>query len=152
MRIPFMTNAPVSDDTLLDNAIEARENAYAPYSNFKVGAALLTRDGAVYTGCNIENQAYPSGMCAERVAVGKALVAGERWADFVTIAVVGTADEPCTPCGMCRQLLGEIYSKAARVPDRPTPDLRVIMIGAPDNRDVKLVKSLKELLPYGFEL
>jgi hypothetical protein len=53
---------------------------------------------------------------------------------------------------MCRQLLGEIYSKAARVPDRPTPDLRVIMIGAPENRDVKLVKSLKELLPYGFEL
>ena len=147
-----MTDATLSDDALLEKAIEAREHAYAPYSNFKVGAALLTRDGEVYTGCNIENQAYPSGMCAERVAVGKALVAGQRWADFIAIAVVGTAEEPCTPCGMCRQLLGEIYSKAARVRDRQPADLRVIMIGAPENRDVKLVKTLKELLPYGFEL
>ena len=147
-----MTDATLSDDALLEKAIEAREHAYAPYSNFKVGAALLTRDGEVYTGCNIENQAYPSGMCAERIAVGKALVAGQRWADFIAIAVVGTAEEPCTPCGMCRQLLGEIYSKAARVPDRQPADLRVIMIGAPENRGVMLVKTLKELLPYGFEL
>lgn len=147
-----MIDATLSDDALLEKAIEAREHAYAPYSNFKVGAALLTRDGEVYTGCNIENQAYPSGMCAERVAVGKALVAGQRWADFIAIAVVGTAEEPCTPCGMCRQLLGEIYSKAARVPDRQPADLRVIMIGAPENRGVMLVKPLKELLPYGFEL
>jgi cytidine deaminase len=147
-----MTNAAPSDDDLLTRAIEAREHAYAPYSNFKVGAALLTRDGSVYTGCNIENQAYPSGLCAERVAVGKAIVSGQRWADFIAIAVVGTADEPCTPCGNCRQLLGEMYSKAARLPDQQPGDLRVIMIGAPENRDVKLVKTLKELLPYGFEL
>jgi cytidine deaminase len=142
----------VNDDALLTHAIEAREHAYAPYSNFKVGAALLTRDGHIYTGCNIENQAYPSGLCAERVAVGKALVSGERWADFIAIAVVGTADEPCTPCGNCRQLLGEIYARAARVPDQQPGDLRVIMIGSPENRHVKLVKTLKELLPYGFEL
>ena len=149
-----MTNAPqgVNDDALLTHAIEAREHAYAPYSNFKVGAALLTRDGQVYTGCNIENQAYPSGLCAERVAVGKALVSGQRWADFVAIAVVGTADEPCTPCGNCRPLLGEIYAHAARVPGQQPGELRVIVIGSPESRDVKLVKTLKELLPYGFEL
>ena len=148
-----MTNAPqgVNDDALLTHAIEAREHAYAPYSNFKVGAALLTRDGHIYTGCNIENQAFPSGLCAEPVAVGKALASGERWADFVAIAVVGTSDEPCTPCGKCRQLLSEIYARAARVPDQQPGDLRVIMIGSPENRHVKLVKTLKELLPFGFE-
>ena len=137
---------------LIAEAARAREKALARHSGFKVGAALRTRTGEIYTGCNIENQAYPSGLCAERVAVGKALVSGERWADFVAIAVVGTADEPCTPCGNCRQLLGEIYAKAARLPDQQPVDLRVIMIGSPENRHIKLIKTLKELLPYGFEL
>jgi cytidine deaminase len=141
-----------SDDALLTHAIQAREHAYAPYSSFKVGAALLTRDGQIYPGCNIESQAYPSGLCAERVAIGNALVAGQHWSDFVAIAVVGTSDEPCTPCGMCRQLLSELYAKAARHPGQQSPDLRVIMIGAPENRHVKLVKNLSELLPFAFEL
>jgi cytidine deaminase len=140
------------DDTLLTEAIAAREHAYAPYSNYKVGAALLTRNGNIYTGCNIENQAYPSGMCAERVAVGKAISDGRQWADFVALAVVGTGASPCRPCGMCRQLLSEMHARAARQPDREAGDLRVIMIDSPDTRDVRFVKTLSELLPYWFEL
>ncbi len=142
----------MADDVLLTEAIAAREHAYAPYSNYKVGAALLTRDGKIYTGCNVENQAYPSGMCAERVAVGKAISDGQAWADFMAIAVVGTGDAPCRPCGMCRQLLSEMYAQEARLDDRKAGELRVIMINSPERWDKRLVKTLRELLPYGFEL
>jgi cytidine deaminase len=141
-----------TDDTLLTEAIAAREHAYAPYSRYKVGAALLTRDGKIYRGCNVENQAYPSGICAERVAVGKAISDGRRWADFVALAVVGTGDSPCRPCGMCRQLLSEMYARAAQQEGQEAGDLRVIMINSPETRDDRLVRTLKELLPYWFEL
>ena len=147
-----MIDATVDDDLLLTEAIAAREHAYAPYSNYKVGAALLMRDGRIYGGCNIENQAYPSGMCAERVAVGKAISDGHDWADFVALAVVGTGDAPCRPCGMCRQLISEMYAKAARRGDLEAGELRVIMIDSPESRDNRLVKTLRELLPYAFEL
>jgi cytidine deaminase len=147
-----MIDSSIDDDALLGEAIAAREHAYTPYSHYKVGAALLTRDGKIYGGCNVENQAYPSGMCAERVAVGKAISAGHNWADFVAIAVVGTGNSPCRPCGMCRQLLSEMYAKAARQGDRQAGDLRVIMVDSPETREKKLVKTLRELLPYWFEL
>ena len=147
-----MIDSTIDDDVLLTEAIRAREHAYAPYSNYKVGAALLTRDGKIYTGCNVENQAYPSGMCSERVAVGKAISDGQRWADFIAIAVVGTGDSPCRPCGMCRQLLSEMYAEAARQVDGEAGNLRVIMIDSPETRDKRLVKSLRELLPYSFQL
>jgi cytidine deaminase len=147
-----MIDSSIDDDALLVEAIAAREHAYAPYSHYKVGAALLTRDGKIYGGCNVENQAYPSGMCAERVAVGKAISEGHEWADFVAIAVVGTGNSPCRPCGMCRQLLSEMYASAARQSDRQAGDLRVIMVDSPETRDKKLVKMLRELLPYSFEL
>lgn len=147
-----MIDGMMDDNDLLIEAIEARQHAYAPYSHYFVGAALLTHDGKVYRGCNVENQAYPSGICAERVAVGNAISDGQRWADFVTLAVVGTGHNPCRPCGMCRQLLSEMYAKAAREEGREAGDLRVLMINSPESRDEVFEKKLTELLPYAFEL
>ena len=98
----------IDEKLLIEKALEARANAYAPYSEFTVGATILCENGKIYTGCNIENAAYPAGICAERVALGKAISSGER--DFVAIAIVGgKGDErvACTPCGMCRQALSE---------------------------------------------
>ena len=89
--------------TLARAAIEASERAYAPYSKFKVGAALLAEDGRVFTGCNVENASYPCGVCAERTAAAKAVSEGER--SIQAVAVIGSSPEICTPCGMCRQFL-----------------------------------------------
>jgi len=88
---------------LIERAQAARERAYAPYSNYRVGAALLTKSGRVYTGCNVENAVYPLGICAERVAVTKAVSEGER--EFVALAVV--TENGGAPCGACRQTLRE---------------------------------------------
>lgn len=92
-------------DRLVAAARAAREHALAPYSNFKVGAALLTRDGKIFSGCNVENATYGLTVCAERVALWKALSEGAR--DFTTIAVVADTAAPTPPCGACRQLLWE---------------------------------------------
>ena len=92
-------------DRLVAAARAAREHALAPYSNFKVGAALLTRDGKMFSGCNVENATYGLTVCAERVALWKALSEGAR--DFTTIAVVADTAAPTPPCGACRQLLWE---------------------------------------------
>ena len=89
--------------TLIQTAIEARKWAYAPYSNYPVGAALLTASGRIYDGVNVENAAYPSTICAERVAVFKAVSEGER--DFEAIAIV--TENAGSPCGSCRQVLAE---------------------------------------------
>ena len=98
---------PVSTQskTLIEEATVARENASAPFSKFKVGAALRTADGKVYHGCNVENCTYGLTVCAERVALLSAIAAGER--KFTAIAVVTQSDQPGTPCGPCRQLLWE---------------------------------------------
>jgi cytidine deaminase len=88
---------------LIELAIEARRRAYAPYSNYQVGAALRTKSGRVFTGCNVENAAYPTGMCAERVAVFKAVSEGEQ--EFEVLAVV--TSNGGSPCGGCRQVLAE---------------------------------------------
>lgn len=90
---------------LISEATEARKNAVAPFSKYKVGAALQTKAGKVYRGCNVENCTYALTVCAERVALLTALAAGER--DFTAIAVVTQSDEPGTPCGPCRQLMWE---------------------------------------------
>ncbi len=93
---------------LMQAAEQARASAYSPYSGFSVGAALLTKQGKVYTGCNIENASFTPTVCAERVALFKAISEGER--DFAAIAVVGYAEReeaPCYPCGVCRQVLAE---------------------------------------------
>ena len=88
---------------LIELALEARERAYAPYSNYQVGAALVTPSGRFFTGCNVESAAYPTSMCAERVAIFKAVSEGER--EFVALAVV--TSNGGTPCGACRQVMAE---------------------------------------------
>ena len=92
-------------ELLAEKAIEAKEHAYVPYSHFRVGAALLTADGKIYTGCNIENAAYTPTNCAERTAFFKAVSEGER--DFTGIAISGDADDYLYPCGVCRQVMAE---------------------------------------------
>ena len=116
-------------------ARQARERAYAPYSGFPVGAALLARSGQVFTGCNVENAAYPLTTCAERTAVTKAVSEGER--DFEAIAVVTATG--ATPCGACRQVLREFGGADA--------DLRVIVADLEGNLRTY---TIAELLPAGF--
>ena len=116
-------------DTLVAAAWRARDAAYAPYSGFAVGAALLTADGRVFIGCNVENLSYGLTMCAELVAVATAVAAGAR--DFVAVAVVADTELPISPCGACRQVLAEFG-----VP-------RVILA----SRLERLEFSLAELLP-----
>ncbi|HEU0014350.1 MAG TPA: cytidine deaminase [Longimicrobium sp.] len=106
MSFPSPDIDPETARWLLDRARQARRFAYAPYSRFHVGAALLADDGRVFTGCNIENASYGLTNCAERVAIGKAVSEGAR--SFAAIAVVGPEDDaPCSPCGACRQVLTE---------------------------------------------
>ena len=120
---------------LIQRAKEARGKAYAPYSKFKVGAAVLTKKGKIYTGANVECASYGLTACAERVALYNAVVSGEK--KFKKIAVVTDTKEPCTPCGLCRQVLSEFGV-----------NLEVICA----NLQGKIRKfKLKELLPYGFE-
>ncbi len=128
-----MTESTEAD--LIALARRARERAYAPYSNFAVGAALLGRSGRVFTGCNVENAAYPLCTCAERAAVVKAVSEGER--EFVAIAVVTSTG--ATPCGACRQILREFGG--------PEGDLRVIVA---DLEGHVRTFTVAELLPSGF--
>lgn len=125
---------------LIKYALEARKNAYTPYSHFKVGAALLTKSGRVYKGCNIENAAYGSTMCAERTAIFKAVSEGD--CDIQAIAIVGGEEgseptELCPPCGSCRQVMAEFADE----------DFRVILAVDENNyRDF----SMDEVLPLIF--
>ena len=125
---------------LLDAAYAARKNAYAPYSQFLVGAALLAEDGRVFVGCNVENGSYGATLCAERVAVGSAIAAGAR--AFSAIAVVGgkagEATVTCMPCGICRQVLSAVCK----------PSLFVVL----EENGAPLIYTLGELLPHAFSL
>ena len=94
---------------LIEEAKKARENAYVPYSKFKVGAALLTKDGKVYHGCNIENAAYSMCNCAERTALFSAYAVKDT--EFTALAVVADTERPCSPCGACRQVIAELCPK-----------------------------------------
>ena len=125
----------MTDRQLINLAEQASRNAYVPYSHFAVGAALECRDGTVFTGCNIENAALGSTICAERTAVAKAVSEGHT--DFVRIAVAGGGDNFCVPCGVCRQVLQEF-----------APDLEVICL---NEQGQELTLSLRELLPHGFD-
>ena len=95
-------------ETLLHEARQARERAYAPYSHFLVGAALLTRDGRRFDGCNVENAAYGLCNCAERTALFSAIAAGCKPGDFAALAVTADTPEPVSPCGACRQVRAEL--------------------------------------------
>ncbi|MGZ0086428.1 cytidine deaminase [Geobacillus sp. YF-1] len=122
-------------ESLIAEAKQARELAYVPYSKFKVGAALLTKSGAVYRGCNIENAAYSLCNCAERTALFKAYSEGER--EFVALAVIADAPRPVPPCGACRQVIAELCPSGMNV------------ILANLKGDVKIV-TVSELLPEAF--
>ncbi len=122
-------------DPLAAAAIAARQAAYAPYSRFAVGAAVLTADGTIHAGCNVENAAYPEGTCAEAGAIAAMILAGHR--RVVELAVAGP-DAPCPPCGGCRQKLREFGG----------PDTRVRMVG-PGGQTL-IETTLRELLPHSF--
>ena len=119
--------------TLVEAAIAVRRNAYAPYSNYPVGAALLTQSGKTYTGVNIENAAYPTSICAERTAVFKAVSEGER--AFTAIAVV--TNNGGSPCGSCRQVLAEF-------------GVEILVLIADSTGKIREEVPLKTLLPFSF--
>lgn len=123
----------VSDQDLIAAAKKARAHAYAPYSRFLVGAALLTRNQQVFSGCNVENASYGATLCAERVAIGNMVSSGA--ADPQAIAIYTEAEELTMPCGMCRQVLSEFAS-----------DLRVLLVGPGGLRET----SLSVLFPSPF--
>lgn len=121
------------EDRLVASAREARRHAYAPYSGFAVGAAVLTGSGRVFSGCNVENASYGATLCAERVAAAQAVASGER--QILAVAVVSDAPQPTPPCGICRQTLAEFG-----------PRMWVLMDNGRDRRKV----TLDELLPDAF--
>ena len=127
--------------TMIKMALEARKNSYSPYSHFQVGAALLTRELRIYTGCNVENAAYSPGICAERVAIVKAV--SEGWRKWKAIAIAGGPEgeeirQFAFPCGVCRQVMREFVN----------PDEFVVIV-AKNTEEYKIYK-LCELLPEGF--
>jgi cytidine deaminase len=122
-------------EVLVGKALEAREKAHAPYSKYKVGAALLAKSGAIYTGCNVENASYGLTVCAERVAICKAVSEGEK--DFLAIAVATSNGAP--PCGACLQVMAEFVADFSSFP--------VILVNAEKKWQVI---TLKELYPFGF--
>ena len=131
----------MTNHELILEAKKARERSYAPYSNFMVGAALLTKDGKIYHGCNIENAGYSPTNCAERTAFFKAVYEGER--EFAKLAVVGAprgmeADLLTAPCGVCRQVMMEFCNP------------ETFMIIMPDGKGGLIEILLRDLLPYGF--
>ena len=125
----------MTDRELVARAFSMHRFSYVPYSHFPVGAALLCRDGAVFTGCNVENAAYGATICAERTAMVKAVSEGHR--DFDTIVIAGKSEDYCVPCGTCRQVMMEF-----------APDLTVICL---NGKGESKRFALKELLPYGFD-
>ncbi|MGE4277611.1 MAG: cytidine deaminase [Lawsonibacter sp.] len=127
----------MTDRELVNQAFAMRKFSYVPYSKFAVGAALLCADGTVFTGCNVENAAYGSTICAERTALLKAVSEGHR-TDWTAIAIAGEGEDYCWPCGSCRQMLYEF-----------SPNLRILVA----RRDGAFqTVCLSDLLPHGFGL
>ena len=129
----------MDEQKLIQLANEVREHAYAPYSGFKVGSALLGQDGKVHLGCNVENAAYGPTNCAERSSLFRAVSDGCKPGSFKGIAVVGDTEEPITPCGVCRQVMAELCS----------PDMPVIL----SNLKGQIYRTtVADLLPGAFHL
>lgn len=126
----------MNEQSIITKAIDIRKNAYVPYSKFAVGAALQTKSGKVYTGCNIENAAYPVTCCAERVAIFKAISEGET--EFEEMAVAADTDRPVPPCGSCRQVMSEFFPK----------DMKIHLTNV--KKDVKTF-TMESLLPFSFD-
>ena len=126
----------MTDKELVALAIKAKEKAWAPYSNFHVGAAILCENEEVFTGCNVENSSYGATVCAERTAVVKAVSEGRR--DFAAIAVVSDEDEYCMPCGICRQFLADFAPKLKFLLAKPTGEY--------------VERTMEDLLPGAFRL
>ena len=122
-------------DEMIRQAAAARENAHAPYSGFKVGACLRSADGRRFAGCNVENLAYPQGLCAEAGAIAAMVAAGAR--EIAEVVVLAEGESLCTPCGGCRQKLAEFAG-----PDTP------VHVAGPDG--LRASFTLGELLPHGF--
>lgn len=110
---PTVPTSSIDPDSLLAAARAARLRAYAPYSKYRVGAALLGRSGRLYLGCNVENASYPVCICAERNAFGQGIVNGEK--KFLAIAITASGPDPVPPCGMCRQVISELMAGRALV-------------------------------------
>ncbi|BDR56508.1 cytidine deaminase [Xylocopilactobacillus apis] len=125
------------DDTLYEEAVKVRENAYSPYSNFKVGAVLLSKSGIIFTGCNVENSSYGLTSCAERNAIFSAVTAGEQ--EFSKLVVVGDTEDVTVPCGACLQVMAEFF-------DAETEILLANTAG------LKKTYKFSELLPVSFNL
>ncbi len=128
----------MTPEDLLEEAIEARTLSYSPYSHFAVGAALLTKDGRIFNGANVENSSYGLSMCAERNAIYHALMEGCTRDDFLALAIAGDTEEPISPCGACRQVIAEFFPMDSKV-----------YLGNV-NGDIKIM-TVGELLPYAFE-
>lgn len=126
----------MAKDQLIAEAKKIRSEAYVPYSEFPVGAALLTKSGNVYTGCNIENAAYSVSCCAERVAIFKAIADGEN--DFSEMAVVADTNRPVPPCGSCRQVMSEFFDSAMNV-------------HLTNLNDQSKTVTVRDLLPFSFQ-
>jgi cytidine deaminase len=120
---------------LINEALSGREKAYAPYSRFQVGAAIVTKDGKIYKGCNIENASYGLTNCAERTAIFKAVSEGQK--EFAMLAIVADTDGPVSPCGACRQVIAEFCD----------PNMPVILTNL--KGDIRET-TVKELLPFAF--
>lgn len=125
----------MSNEELIIEAINAREKAYVPYSKFQVGAAILTKEDKLYTGCNIENASYGATNCAERTAIFKAVSEGGKY--IKKIAIVGDLKSITAPCGICRQVIAEFSDE----------DTLVILA---KNKDEYVVKKVKDILPFAF--
>lgn len=132
-----MSDSLLNDDALIELALKARESAYAPYSNYLVGCAIVMKDNTVFTGTNVENASYGLCICAERTAIAYAASQGHR--ELQTVVVVTQSSPPAAPCGMCRQTINEFSTAAG--------DVRIILVNPEgERRDFRLA----ELLPHGF--
>lgn len=123
-------------EKLLKLAADARDHSYSPYSHYSVGAALLTKDGKIYQGCNIENASFTPTICAERTAFFKAIFDGVR--EFAAIAIIGSGDSPAFPCGVCRQVMSEFC------------DGEFVLIVANRDGSEVVVETLDQMMPHRF--